>query len=95
MPRKKLTLDTLLDQEKQLQAAIREAKRKQAEEAALLEAERCRIIGAAVIAELKANPAFAASIDPVVERHTASTKDRKTLGLAPRPKSQEAGQTAT
>lgn len=81
MPRQSTALEKLLEQESKLQTAIRAAKRKAAAAAAEVEGERCRIIGAAVVAEMKAAPDFARTLEGVIERHTTNPKDRAALGL--------------
>lgn len=81
MARRANTLDKLLEQEKALQEAIREAKKREAADMAERDAERCRIIGAAVVAEMKDNPAFAATLEPVIAQRVTKAKDRLALGL--------------
>jgi L-amino acid N-acyltransferase YncA len=81
MPRQSTALEKLLEQESKLQTAIRAAKRKAAAAAAEVEGERCRIIGAAVVAEMKAAPDFARTLETVIDRHTKAPKDRAALGL--------------
>ncbi len=81
MPGADALLQKLQDRETKLKVKIKEAKAAAAKEAAALDAERHRIIGAAVLAEMEDNPDFKALVQPVIDTRTTSPRARKLLGL--------------
>jgi hypothetical protein len=80
-------LDKLIKRQEKLAQEIKQAKAVQAKKEAAIQANKCRIIGAAILAEIKYNETFKTTIDPIIHKHTTSSKDRKILGLAPLVKS--------
>lgn len=88
MPKQKPNLDDLLKQEADIKTAIREAKKEQARQEAETFAERARIVGTAILAEMEKgqNTALADIVQPVIEARTIKARDRKLLGLQPRKK---------
>ena len=86
MPDAQNLLKKLQEREAKLKEQIRHAKAEAAKQAAALEAERCRIVGAAVLAEMEENAKLRALVQPVIDARTTATKARKMLGLKPLPK---------
>jgi hypothetical protein len=83
MPRRANTLQALLDQEAKIKEAIAEAKRREAAAAAAIDDERHRIIGAALVAEMKAAPSLSATLQAVIEKRVTKARERLALGLDP------------
>ena len=86
MPDAQNLLKKLEERETKLKEQIRHAKAEAAKQAAALHQEKCRIAGAAVLAEMEENPDFRARVQPVINTRTTSPKERKRLGLEPLPK---------
>lgn len=82
-------LKKLEERKKKLDAEIRKAKASQAKKDADIYAEKCRIVGAAILAECVDNETLNATITPIVEKRTTSAKDRKTYGLEALPKKEK------
>ncbi len=82
-------LKKLEERRKKLDAEIKQAKTSQAKKDASVYGDKCRIVGAAILAECVDNQSLNATITPIVEKRTASAKDRKTYGLAPLPKKEK------
>ena len=74
-------LAKLKEREAKLKAKIKEAKAAAAKEAAALEAEKHRLIGAAVMAEMDTNEALRKIVEPLLEASVQGTRARKLLGL--------------
>ena len=90
MPKKIDKLQMLLNQETELAAAIKAEKKQQAKQAAALHAERCRIVGAAVIAAMENNKALGQQLAPIIDKATTSPTERRTLDLPPHKKEKAA-----
>lgn len=82
-------LKKLEERKKKLDAEIRKAKASQAKKEAQIYADKCRIVGAAVLAECVDNETLQATIKPIIDKRTTSAKDRKTYGLSPLPKKEK------
>jgi len=91
MAAKKANVDALLKQRAEIDAAIKEAKRTETKQQATAHAERGRIIGMALLAELDkgTNAELSGLIQPIIEANTTKAKDRKTLGLPPLAKAKD------
>lgn len=76
-------LEKLEERKKKLDAEIRKAKVGQARKEASIYADKCRIVGAAILLECETNETLMATIKPFIEKHTFSAKDRKSYGLVP------------
>ncbi|MCP4934688.1 MAG: hypothetical protein GY927_10910 [bacterium] len=85
-------LQKLQDREAKLKAQIKKAKATAAKEAAALDTERHRIIGAAILAEIDENEPLRALVQPVIETRTTNPRARKILGLDPLPKTGKKGE---
>lgn len=81
MPSADAMLRKLQERQDKLKAKIKEAKLAAAKEAAELEDERCRLIGAAVSIGMEENAELRAAIEPLLDAHTSGTRARKLLGL--------------
>ena len=82
-------LTRLLEQEREIQAAIKEAKKEQAKQNAELHKKRGEIIGLAVLSEMEESEAFAATIQGILDKRVTISRDRKALGLAPLKKEKQ------
>lgn len=89
MPKKSDKLTRLLEQERELQEAIKEAKKEQAKNEAALHRKRCGVIGLAVAAEMEENASFAADVEALLLRRVSSARDRKLLNLPPLKKEEK------
>lgn len=76
-----IMLDKLLKQEAALKQKIRDARRQEEKRKTQLQLKKAKIIGLAVLAEIKTNQVFNQSLQPVLERHIKNAQDRKMLGL--------------
>ena len=92
MPRT-VSLEKLREREAALKQQIKEAGAVEARREEELNGERSTLIGAALVAEMKGNEDLAAQLAPVIDRHITKAKDRKLLGLTPKPRKKR-GQTA-
>lgn len=88
-------LKKLEERKKKLDAEIRKAKASQAKKEAAIYADKCRIVGAAVLAESETNETLQATIKPIIDKRTTSAKDRKTYGLSPLPKKEKESATTS
>ena len=86
MPGADALLQKLQEREAKLKAKIKEAKAAAAKEAAALDAERQRFIGAAIMAEMDEDEQLRALLQPVINTRTINPRARKMLGLDPLPK---------
>ena len=80
-------LNKLIERQEKLAKEIKQAKATQAKKEASIYAGKCRIVGAAILAEIKDNETLERTINPIIDKRTTATKDRKILGLAPLVKS--------
>lgn len=80
----------LQEREADIKAQIKAAQRKEAKKLADIQAHKARIIGAAVLAEMKTNTALKSSLTPIINKNTVNDKDRKLMGLSPLPKKESA-----
>lgn len=85
MSEQNAVLKKLEERKKKLEADIRKAKSIQAKKETELYADKCRIVGAAVLAECVDNETLNATITSIVEKRTTSAKDRKKYGFDPLP----------
>lgn len=76
-------LKKLLEQEVALKKKIREARKQEEKRKAQIQANKAKIIGMAVLAEIETDQTFSQSLQPVIDRHIRNSKDRKMLGLPP------------
>ena len=76
-------LDKLMERQVKLAKEIKQAKAAQAKKDAALYADKCRAVGAAILSELDNNNGLKLTINPIIDKRTTATKDRKILGLAP------------
>lgn len=81
MSKESKILEKLLEREAELKQQIKDAKKAQAKKEAAAFAQKCRIIGAAVLAEMDINEAFKNTIQPIIDRQTKDKKHRQILGL--------------
>ncbi|NOR70835.1 MAG: hypothetical protein GQ532_14275 [Methylomarinum sp.] len=79
-------LNKLIERQDKLAKEIKQAKAAQAKKEAAIYADKCRIVGAAILAELQNNENLGLSLNPIINERTTAAKDRKLLGLAPLPK---------
>lgn len=79
-------IEKLKQQEAEIKAKIKEAQKAQAKKDAEIYTKKCTVVGAAVLAEMENNPALKASLDPIIDKQTLASKDRRLLGLEPLPK---------
>lgn len=82
-------LDKLLERQAKLAEEIKKAKAAQAKKEAATHADKCRALGAAILAEMESNEQLKLTINPIIEKHTKLSRDRKLLGLKPLPKPQK------
>ena len=76
-------LKKLLEQEAALKQKIKEARKQEEKRKAQLRANKAKIIGQAILAEIETNQVFNQSLQPIINRHIKNSKDRKMLGLPP------------
>jgi len=89
MPSAEEMLKKLQERQDKLNAKIKEAKLAAAKEAATLDDERHRLIGAAVAIGMNESEELRALVEPLLDAHTAGTRARKLLGLKGPGPSQE------
>lgn len=82
-------LQRLEEKQAKLKEQIKQAKGQQKKKQAATFDIRARIIGAAVIAEMKENETFSKSIDQITQARITSPKERKILDLKPLAKKEE------
>ncbi len=78
-------LNKLLKQEAALKEKINHARRQGEKRKELIQDNRSKIIGAAIVKEMETNTALKQSLQSVINKHTTNAKDRKSLGLSPLP----------
>ncbi len=89
MTSEKKLLDKLIERQEKLAKEIKQAKAAQAKKEAAIYADKCRIVGAAILAELENNENLRLSLNPIIDKRTTTAKDRKLLGLNPLPKKEK------
>ncbi len=82
-------LDKLIERQEKLAKEIKQAKAEQAKKKAVIYADKCRVVGAAILAELENNENLRVSFNPIIDKRTTTAKDRKLLGLDPLPKKEK------
>ncbi len=84
MPAKRASsLDTLERKKAELAAQIKELKRQERKEQALIEKQRFAIIGRALAKELCENHELATQMEPIIAARVTKPSERKLLGLPP------------
>ena len=76
-------LKRLLEQQAALNEKIKQARKQEEKRKAQLRANKAKIIGLAILAEIETNQLFNQSLQPIINRHIRNSKDRKMLGLPP------------
>ncbi|GJL71993.1 MAG: hypothetical protein NMNS01_11920 [Nitrosomonas sp.] len=76
-----IMLKRLLEQEAALKQKIKDARKQEEKRKTQLQLKKAKLIGLAVLAEIKVNQVFNQSLQPVLERHIKNAQDRKMLGL--------------
>ena len=76
-------LKRLLEQQAALNEKIKQARKQEEKRKAQLRANKAKIIGLAILAEIETNQVFNQSLQPIINRHIKNSKDRKMLGLTP------------
>lgn len=76
-------LKRLLEQQAALNEKIKQARKQEEKRKAQLRANKAKIIGLAILAEIETNQVLNQSLQPIINRHIKNSKDRKMLGLPP------------
>ncbi len=76
-------LEKLQAQKKELEKTIRKAKTIEQKKQAEVFSKKCRVVGAAVIAEMKTSETVTAQIDKLIDKHTKNKHERGMFGLEP------------
>ena len=75
-------IQKLEERQEKLRKQIKDAKAKAARKAAALYERKCRIVGAALLAEMDNNPALAEQLRPLIDARTTKPSERKMMGLS-------------
>lgn len=79
----------LKEQEQALKEKIKEAQKAEKKKQAVAYAKKCAIVGAAILEEMETNQSLKATLEPIINRLTIASSDRKVLGLEPLPKKEK------
>ena len=79
----------LKEQEQALKEKIKEAQKAEKKKQAAAHAKKCAIVGAAILEEMENNQSLKSTLEPIINRLTIASSDRKVLGLEPLPKKEK------